>query len=63
VIEAAMFGRRLHVAAADEALARSSIESRLAEVGLRAERIERIEPSLEDVFVSLIRREGGTVAG
>ncbi|MDP2470699.1 MAG: ABC transporter ATP-binding protein [Candidatus Palauibacterales bacterium] len=63
VIEAAMFGRRLHVAASDEALARSSIESRLAGAGLRAEQIERIEPSLEDVFVSLVRREGGTVAG
>jgi ABC-2 type transport system ATP-binding protein len=63
VVEAAMFGRRLHVAASDEVRARSSIESRLEEAGLEAERIDRIEPSLEDVFVSLVRREGGTVAG
>jgi len=63
VIEAAMFGRRLHVAAEDENRARASIEERLAAAGLALESIDRIQPSLEDVFVSLVRREGGTVAG
>jgi len=63
VIEAAMFGRRLHVAVSDETLARSSIDRGLTGAGLRVESIDRIEPSLEDVFVSLVRREGGTVAG
>ncbi len=63
VIEAAMFGRRVHVAAEDEARARASIEDRLAREGLEVERLTRIDPSLEDVFVSLVRREGGTVAG
>jgi len=63
VIEAAMFGRRVHVAAEDEARAGAAIRNRLSRAGLALERIERIDPSLEDVFVSLVRREGGTVAG
>jgi len=63
LIEAAMFGRRVHVAAEDEARARASIEDRLARAGLEVRRLTRVEPSLEDVFVSLVRREGGTVAG
>jgi ABC-2 type transport system ATP-binding protein len=62
VVEAAMFGRRLHVAAVDEGRARASIERRLADAGLRQEQVRRIDPSLEDVFVSLVRREGGAVA-
>lgn len=63
VIEAAMYGRRVHVAAFDEERAREAIRRGLAEAGLAMERVERIEPSLEDVFVLLVRREGGTVAG
>ncbi|MEJ2548944.1 MAG: ATP-binding cassette domain-containing protein, partial [Gemmatimonadota bacterium] len=62
VIEAAMFGRRLHVAAEDENRARAAITRRLDAAGLSLESIERIQPSLEDVFVSMVRREGGTVA-
>ncbi len=63
VVEAAMFGRRVHVAAEEEARARASIRRVLSEAGLELERVDRIEPSLEDVFVSLVRRQGGTVAG
>jgi ABC-2 type transport system ATP-binding protein len=63
IIEAAMFGRRVHVATEDEDRARRTIRGRLGREGLAVERLERIEPSLEDVFVSLVRREGGTVAG
>ena len=62
VIEAAMFGRRVHVAAEDEGRARTAIEDRLARAGLELRRLTRIDPSLEDVFVSLVRREGGAVA-
>jgi len=61
VIEAAMFGRRLHVAAEDEKRARASITRRLDAAGLSLESIERIQPTLEDVFVSMVRREGGAV--
>jgi ABC-2 type transport system ATP-binding protein len=48
----ALFGNALHVAADDEASARAAI----AATGIVAERIERIEPSLEDAFVAIIER-------
>jgi ABC-2 type transport system ATP-binding protein len=65
VIEAAMFGRRVHVTAeaGGEQRARDSIRARLREAGLEDSGIERVPPSLEDVFVSLVRRAGGAVAG
>ncbi len=54
VREAALFGRGLHVAAEDEARAEASIRQALSSRGIEVERIERVTPSLEDVFVSLI---------
>jgi ABC-2 type transport system ATP-binding protein len=54
VKEAALFGRGLHVVAEDSEAAASAIDELLAGEGHRIERIERIVPSLEDVFVSLI---------
>ena len=53
---AALFGRGLHVVAADAASAASAISRRLTAQGYKIERIEKIAPSLEDVFVSLIRQ-------
>ena len=52
--EVAVFGNALHVLAKREEDVSSSIHSLLAEQGLVATRLERIEPSLEDVFVSLV---------
>ncbi len=49
----ALFGAGLHVVVNDPALD-GSIRQRLEERGFRVERVERIVPSLEDVFVSLI---------
>jgi ABC-2 type transport system ATP-binding protein len=63
VTEAAMFGRAVHVAVENAAEAAASLPAFLASRGLEVERIHRIEPSLEDVFVDLVRREGGAVAG
>ncbi len=54
VKEAALFGRGLHVVADDAGRATTAIRDLLAAQGYRVERIERIVPSLEDVFVSLI---------
>jgi ABC-2 type transport system ATP-binding protein len=54
VKEAALFGRGLHVVAKDAASAERSIRQMLEERGYRIERVEKITPSLEDVFVSLI---------
>ena len=54
VREAAIFGRGLHVVAADAAAARPAIGEALRSAGFAVERIERIVPSMEDVFVSLV---------
>lgn len=54
VKEAALFGRALHVVASDGEEAMRQVRRRLSDDGFRVERIERIAPSLEDVFVSLI---------
>jgi len=63
IIEAAMFGRAVHCAVSDARAAAASLPALLAAKGLSAERITPIPPSLEDVFVALVRREGGAVEG
>ena len=63
VIEAAMFGRAVHVVVEDAAAANQRLPAALAQHGLAHEGITRVRPSLEDVFVALVRREGGAVAG
>jgi ABC-2 type transport system ATP-binding protein len=59
IIEAAMFGRRVHAVVEDEDRARELIPKALEAKGLDCLGLERIAPSLEDVFVSLVRAEGG----
>jgi ABC-2 type transport system ATP-binding protein len=54
VKEAALFGTRLHVVALDGDAAMGDCRRLLAEHGHRLEAIQKILPSLEDVFVSLI---------
>ena len=54
VKEAALFGKGLHVVVADGAEATGAIRSLLSQRGLQMVRVEKIVPSLEDVFVSLI---------
>ena len=63
VIEASMFGRAVHVVVRDEAEATGSLPTFLAARGLTARGISPVRPSLEDVFVWLVRREGGVVIG
>jgi ABC-2 type transport system ATP-binding protein len=53
VAEVALFGRGLHAVVRDAA-AEAAVAERLAATGFAVERIEKITPSLEDVFVSLI---------
>jgi ABC-2 type transport system ATP-binding protein len=50
----AIFGSALHVTVGDSALAEPAIRRALADAGLPPARIEKIAPSLEDVFVNLI---------
>jgi ABC-2 type transport system ATP-binding protein len=59
VIDASMFGRDLHVVVRDADKGAAGISRLLAELGHSDARVERVAPSLEDVFVSLVRREGG----
>jgi ABC-2 type transport system ATP-binding protein len=54
VREAALFGRGLHVVAADAEAAVPAIRTALAAAGMAAGRVERITPTMEDVFVSLV---------
>ena len=52
--EAAMFGAHIHVVVEGAATAQPVIEKFFREAGLKKYSIEKIMPSLEDVFVSLI---------
>ncbi|MCI0429972.1 MAG: ABC transporter ATP-binding protein [Rhodospirillales bacterium] len=54
VKEVALFGRGLHVVAADGEAATTAIRQRLESSGYRIDKIEAITPLLEDVFVSLV---------
>ena len=63
VIEAALFGRDVHVMVDDAAAAARDLPARLAAQGHVVRGVQPVRPSLEDVFVALVRREGGAVAG
>ncbi len=63
ILEAGMFGRDVHVVTAPDADAEVVVPSRLAAAGVAFGGMTRTPPSLEDVFVSLVRREGGAVEG
>jgi len=63
VIESAMFGRAVHVVVEDRGHALRTLPGLLESRGLECREIREVPPSLEDVFVSLVRREGGAVAG
>lgn len=63
IIEAAMFGRALHVTVADGEEGTARIRDILGAAGCTVTDIHPMEPSLEDVFVSLVRAEGGAMVG
>jgi ABC-2 type transport system ATP-binding protein len=63
VLEAAMFGRSLHVTVRDAHAGADVVRRVLVGAGRAVGDIHPVEPSLEDVFVSLVRAEGGAVAG
>jgi ABC-2 type transport system ATP-binding protein len=63
VLEASLFGRTVHVVTEEAGAAEASIRATLADVGVAVTSVEQIPPALEDVFVALIRREGGAVEG
>jgi len=62
VLAAGMFGRALHVTVEDPGAARSAIERALAAARVSLDSVTEIRPSLEDVFVHLVRGAGGAPA-
>ncbi len=52
-MDAAVFGNALHLVVADAADAAPLVKTYLSERGIAVSRIEKIRPTLEDVFVSL----------
>jgi ABC-2 type transport system ATP-binding protein len=58
VLDAAVFGRALHVRLNKGMDAHAYLSPFLASAGLSIERIRPIEPTLEDVFVALVGRKG-----
>jgi drug efflux transport system ATP-binding protein len=63
VVEASLFGRTVHVVVRDAVAAQGSLPLLLRARGLSCDRVAAARPSLEDVFVALVRREGGAVEG
>jgi ABC-2 type transport system ATP-binding protein len=63
VHEAAMFGRLLHVTVQDVDEGAAAVRRILGKAGRSVEDVHAIAPSLEDVFVSLVRAEGGAAVG
>jgi ABC-2 type transport system ATP-binding protein len=58
-IETSVFGTALHVSVPDEAAATPEIRSLLGRNGITLDSVERITPSLEDVFIYLLDRDAG----
>jgi len=57
VKEVALFGALLHVTVSDAQKAIPKIESELEQKDIHTVRVDKIEPTLEDVFVSLIEKQ------
>ena len=51
-------GDGLHVAALQPEMAEAALRQALAQAGIGIQRLNRITPSLEDAFISLIQRAG-----
>ncbi len=63
VIEASLYGRFVHAVVADLGTARETLHSALTQHGLVCEQVTSVTPSLEDVFVALVRQQGGAAVG
>ena len=61
VLSTALFGNTVHAVLRDGAEARERVAGALREAGLSSEELRPVEPSLEDVFLHLVRREGEVV--
>jgi ABC-2 type transport system ATP-binding protein len=57
VLETSIFGLTLHISVADEAEGSRLVRERLGREGLAVRRVDRISPSLEDVFIHKIEEQ------
>ena len=62
VLESSVFGTKLHVMVGDEREGRKAIADLLARHGISVQNLERIVPSLEDVFLYLLERDAASNA-
>jgi ABC-2 type transport system ATP-binding protein len=63
IVDVAMFGRALHVVANEARSAERVVAGALAANGRRFDGMRSVPATLEDVFVLLVRREGGVAEG
>jgi len=63
ISEAAVFGDGLHVATTKGPEAEAAMKEALAAAGINIRRLGRVEPSLEDAFISLIERAEDNSSG
>jgi ABC-2 type transport system ATP-binding protein len=63
ILEAAVFGARLHVVVEEAGAGARRVRELLDGAGLAPEQVERIVPSLEDVFIHCIEREEARRSG
>ncbi len=61
--DVAVFGAGLHVTAGDREAGAAAIAAALGRASIVPQRLEPIDPSMEDVFVAMIEREDRRVAG
>jgi ABC-2 type transport system ATP-binding protein len=61
VLDASLFGRALRVVVHEAEGAAQVIRERIAAAGLVCRSVQAVPPSLEDVFVSRVKRAGGAV--
>jgi len=61
VIEAGLHGWLVHVLVQDAEAARAALPKALAARGITVGSVHAVEPSLEDVFVALVRSSGGVM--
>jgi ABC-type uncharacterized transport system ATPase subunit len=54
VMDAAVFGSTLHATVVDAQASMPEIRAALVSRGIKVERLEQIQPTLEDVFVTLV---------
>jgi ABC-2 type transport system ATP-binding protein len=61
VLDASLFGRVLRVVVSQAAGAQEAVKQCIERAGLSCNLVEFVAPTLEDVFVSRVRRAGGAM--